>query len=85
MYKPEIVAKFPKEVQDLARRGVYTLFQSKDGKDLLAQSSGDDCFRFDALGSYGATLPMTVIDFSRYERLDLITADQITAIVKAIK
>lgn len=83
MYKPEIVARFPKEVQDLARRGIYTLFQSKDGNDLIALSSGRDCFRFDSLGTYGATLPLTTIDFSKYEKLDLITADQISAQVRS--
>lgn len=85
MYKPEVVAKFPREVQDLARRGVYTLFQAKDGKDLIAKSSGPECFRFDALGAYGATLPLSAIDFSHYERLDLVTADQVATLVKSAK
>ncbi len=85
MYKPDVLAKFPKEVQDLAMRGVYTLFESKIDNSLLAKTSTLDCFKFDSMGSYGATLPCSSIDFSKYEQLDTVSSQQLSGLIKAVK
>lgn len=82
MYKADVLAKFPKEVKDLAQQGVYTLFESKDGNDLLVMSNDSKCFLFNDKGVYSTSTTSLSINFSKYNQLETTSFEHVDSILK---
>lgn len=85
MYKADVLAKFSKEIQDLAQRGVYTLFESKDGNDLLVMGNDSKCFLFNNKGVYLTSTTSSSINFSKYNQLETTSFEHVDSIFNILR
>lgn len=85
MYKADVLAKFSKEIQDLAQRGVYTLFESKDGNDLLVMTNDSTCFLFNNKGVYLTSTTSSSINFSKYNQLETTSFEYVDSILNILR
>lgn len=77
MYKQDVISRLPEEIVDLARKGLYHLYENREDHNLLVVTKDRTCFVFDQTGNYKSKLNEADIDFSSYETLDTLNIEDI--------
>jgi hypothetical protein len=80
VYKQDVINKLPNEIVDLARKGLYRLYENSKDHTLLVVTKDRTCFIFDQTGSYQSKLDEANIDYSSYEALDTINIEDIKSV-----
>lgn len=80
MYKQYVINKLPNEIVDLARKGLYHLYENTKDHTLLVVTKDRTCFVFDQSGNYQSKLNEADIDYSSFEALDTLNIEDIKSV-----